>query len=151
METKAVTKLEQVIAGLEAFNPAPIDITNTQYCYKLLDGFHDLPVEERQKAIPDFFALFERFPEAELGNPGPLVHTLEAMGGYESELRQSIERRPSIYTVWMVNRILNTELPDQTRQEWMKALESVQNNPQTSDDIRGEAANLLRYQITGEL
>jgi len=146
-----VTKLEQVIAGLDAFKPAPIDITNTQYFYKLLDGFHDLPVEERRKAIPDFFALFERFPEAELGNPGPLVHTLEAMGGYESQLRESIVRVPSIYTVWMVNRILNTELPDPTRQEWMKVLERVQDNTETSDDIRGEAANLLQYQITGEL
>src|SRR5262245_27654729 len=98
-----MNSLDRVIDGLATFEPKEIDIDNTQYLYGLLNGFDDLPVEERRKAIPAMFALFERYPEAELGNPGPLVHTIEAMGGYENQLRMSIERCPSFYTLWMVN------------------------------------------------
>jgi hypothetical protein len=39
------------------------------------------------------FNVMERPPDADLGSPGPLVHTLERWRGYEPELVNSVRRR----------------------------------------------------------
>ena len=55
----------------------------------------------------------ERLDGVELGTPGPLVHTLETLrGGYEMLLAESVRRKPTLLSVWMVNRILNVNPPD---------------------------------------
>jgi hypothetical protein len=141
-----VAELERVIAGLETFEPSDIDIDNTQFFYKLLEGFDDFQAHERQQAIPAMFALFERFPDAELGNPGPLVHTLERMGGYEGELRRSLHRRASFYTVWMVNRIINGEKEARVRRDWLAVLENVASDERNLADVREEASRLVAHQ-----
>ena len=33
--------------------------------------------------------------DVDLGSPGPLVHTLERLHGYEDELMRSVRRQPS--------------------------------------------------------
>jgi len=43
-----------------------------------------------ESAIQEMFRLMERMPDAELGSPGPLVHTLEAILGYETYLVDSL-------------------------------------------------------------
>ncbi len=41
--------------------------------------------------------------------PGPLVHFLEAFyPAYSDALAESIERIPTVHTLWMVRRILNS-------------------------------------------
>ena len=49
----------------------------------------------------------EDFPEADFGQPGPLTHFVEGFykSGYEELLYQSIKRKPTLHTIWMVNRI----------------------------------------------
>jgi hypothetical protein len=73
------------------------------------------------------FGLMERMPDVELGSPGPLVHTLEAIPGYESYLVNSVRKQPSLLSVWMVNRMLNSPILEDHRQFWMALLqESVE-------------------------
>lgn len=52
----------------------------------------------------------ERYPDADFGSPGPLVHALESPGvDYQGELQLSLLRRPTPLTAWMYNRIINVE------------------------------------------
>lgn len=59
--------------------------------------------------IEPMLRLMEENPNLNFGNPGPMVHFMESYyrKGYEQFLIQSIERKPTVHTIWMLNRILN--------------------------------------------
>jgi hypothetical protein len=80
--------------------------------------------------------LLARFPGAELGNPGPIVDELEAIAGYESQLIESLHRQPTDLTVWMVNRILNSNLSDPEQAIWLAELKAVGQHPKSSDSTK---------------
>jgi hypothetical protein len=94
-----MASVEATIAALNAFLPAD-DGKDIARLYEIFEGFGSLAGRER--AIGPIFELLERFPDADFGSPGPLVHELEAMDGYQVFLRESIRRRPTATTVWMV-------------------------------------------------
>jgi hypothetical protein len=50
------------------------------------------------------------------GSPGPLVQFLERFcgRGYEQKVIESIERRPTAHTVWMLHRVINCHRSVQT-------------------------------------
>jgi hypothetical protein len=78
----------------------------------------------------------------------PLVHTLETWRGrYEELLADSVRRKPTPISVWMVNRILNGRPPD--TKSWMALLRSVADNAAASDEIRAQAQGFLEYQAGG--
>ena len=102
-------------------------------------------LDEPELAFPSFFDIMERFPTADLGSPGALVHTMEQhVGSYEHLVEDSVRRVPSYLSVWMVNRILNT--PSADRDRWLSVLRSVETNPSASDEIREEARSFLEHQ-----
>jgi len=63
-----------VIAALNSFEPSRDDTDNLYRLYQLFEGFRSLP--DRNRVAPAMFSLLERFPDAEFGSPGPLVHEL---------------------------------------------------------------------------
>src|SRR6185312_15617487 len=77
---------------------------------ELTSAVRIMPSPER--AVPEMFRVMERMPDVELGSPGPLVHTLEGIPGYERHLADSVRRQPSLLSVWMVNRILNSPIAE---------------------------------------
>jgi hypothetical protein len=80
-----------------------------------VDGLCDelRQLDDPDRYAPLLFRTMERLDEVELGTPRPLVHTLESWPGkYESLLAESVRRKPSPLTVWMVNRILTTHPSD---------------------------------------
>jgi len=82
----------------------------------------------------------------DLGTPGPLVHTLETWSGrYEELLAESVRRKPTPLTVWMVNRILNVKPPD--AQTWLAVLRSVADNANASDETITDARGFIEHQI----
>jgi hypothetical protein len=138
--------IERVIAALNAFVPQPHDFQNTHRLHEVLSGFGNLPQSDRAKAIPAIFALMERHPEAEFGSPGPLVHEVEAIDGYERELALSLHRQPSLLTVWMVNRILNSELLLPVRAAWLAELHAVAEHPRAPESAKNEAVGFIKFQ-----
>lgn len=88
------------------------------------------------QAVPH--ALIERSPGADLGTPGPLVHELEKIPGYQDLLIESLQRQPQELTVWMVNRILNAEVPGTTREKWLSILTAARNNANASENTKDE-------------
>jgi hypothetical protein len=85
----------------------------------------------------------ERMGEVDLGAPGPLAHTLEALGGYEPSLLESVARKPTALTLWMVNRILNSLSGAPERRVYLAALEDSLVHPGASASAREAAAGFL--------
>lgn len=137
--------IENVIAGLEAFIPTE-EADDVSKLYEIFAGLQPLTPELRKPAIPAIFAFIERYPEAELGSPGPLVHELESIPGYQPFLRESVLRQPADLSTWMVNRILNSELPQDIRASWLTVLSEVTKHPLAPKILRETAADFLQHQ-----
>lgn len=59
--------------------------------------------------VEPLLLFMERHPLSDFGIPGAIVHYVEQFykKGYEDLLIASVTRRPTLHTVWMVNRIKN--------------------------------------------
>jgi hypothetical protein len=133
-----------VIAVVNSFEPSRDDADNLYRLYQLFEGFRCLP--DRHCAALAMFSLLERFPDAESGSPGPLVHELEAIPGYLPLLRGSVRRQPTYHTVWMVNRLLNTELPSDQRESWLSEVRAALEHPLASEQTRTSTQEYLEHQ-----
>jgi hypothetical protein len=88
----------------------------------------------------------ERLPQSDLGSPGPLVHTLERLAGYEDELVKSIHRHPTVLSVWMVNRILNADLSVDKRESYLAVLHDAEAHNLASQNVREDAHDFIELQ-----
>ena len=93
---------------------------------------------------PLLYSLMERLDEIDLGSPGPIVHVLEAWDGYGRLLAESLHRKPTSLTVWMVNRVLNIDPPDAPK--WLDLLSSAQSHPAAASAAQAQARDFLEYQ-----
>jgi hypothetical protein len=142
-------KYEEVVSGLQALRASDFDYMNVdarglERLAELTDALMLLP--EKEKAIPELFDVMERLPDAELGSPGPLVHTLERLHAYEPELVRSVRRRPSQLSVWMVNRILNTALSDDARRMYLTLLQEAASDRNAPETVRHDARHFVELQ-----
>lgn len=82
----------------------------------------------------------ETHPAADFGTPGPLVHFLETFygRGYEEKLVESLARRPTNHTVWMLNRIING-VDGSEKQYFLAVLDKVIVHPENDPEAREEA------------
>lgn len=106
--------------------------------------------------MPAMFSLLERFPDADFGSPGLIVHELEAIydaqGGHAHLpfLRDSLTRKPTPLTVWMVNRLLNAPLPKEQREFWLSELHGTFKHPLASEETRRSIEEFLSFQVRKE-
>ena len=141
-----MTTVEEKILSLDSFEPSGQEVEDATALEELLSGLPGSPGSAA--AAPAIFAPMERHPEAEFGSPGPLVHVLEAMGGYGDPLRASLRRRPAPLSLWMVNRLLDAALPDDARDGWLAALDAAAVHPLASDVVRQQALDHLARQAS---
>jgi hypothetical protein len=117
--------------------------TGPERLYALCEEVSSSP--EPTSFFPEFFALMERLSDSELGTPGPLVHTMEShIGSYEEMLVDSIKRKPTDLTVWMVNRILNG--PAEEKKFWMDALLFAAEHPLATPLVKEQAHHFVTVQ-----
>jgi hypothetical protein len=113
-----------------------------------LEGLAEVP--DRELLFPTIFRFMEQNPQADFGSPGPVVHILEDLGGYEPALLASVQRTPISHTLWMINRILNSLLPESERKRWRAALERVAHDEATPPDVREKLwATFATRMVTG--
>ena len=137
--------IDDLIAKLDAFEPTDDAADNDEKLQIWVDRWEE--ADDKEKALPNMFAVFERNPEVNtLGEPGPLVHAIEQVPGYEQALAASLEAAPSYYSTWMVNRILEVELPADVRQAYLDILRKIADNPEAPWSVRGTATEFLRFQ-----
>lgn len=140
--------IKRFIEGLGQLEPQldddpPLFLALNDLVESLADVADPTPV------FPAIFRFLEKYPAAEHGTPGPLVHLLEKTypGGFESLLMKSLERRPTYHTVWMVNRLLNAPdigKPDRVR--FLEALKQAQHHQTIDEGARDLAAEFLQFQ-----
>ena len=89
----------------------------------------------------------EENPKIDYGMPGPLVHFMEKKykKGYEKLLLESIERKPTEHTVWMLNRILN-DVNLEDRNVYMDVLKAIVKDSKYDEELRSLAKEFLEYQ-----
>lgn len=137
--------IEDVVAELDAFVPVD-DVDNVGRLYEILDSLHSLAPELRRPALPAMLSLIERYPGADLGSPGPLVHELESIPGYEFFLRDSVLRQPADLSVWMVNRILNSDVSQDVRLGWLSVMNQVLEHSRSSKEVQQTVTDFLEHQ-----
>jgi hypothetical protein len=131
---------------IEKLRNAPIGLDDyTDYLEDALGCIDEL---DNQKAVFDeAFLFFESHTNADLGMPGPLVHFIEKFyPKYLDELSASVERVPTKYTVWMINRILNSKIESSVREHLLNLLHKVSRNQEVDDVIREQAIEHIKYQ-----
>jgi hypothetical protein len=137
--------VEGLIAELDAFEPTDDAIDNEERLQILVARWEDLP--EHDDAIPAMLRVFERNPEAtNMGEPGPLVHAIEEAPGYEQALAASLEQSPSYYGVWMIDRILKSDLTPDVKAAYQDILRKIADNEATPWSVRSTAKEFLEFQ-----
>ena len=89
----------------------------------------------------------EENPKIDYDMPGPLVHFMEKKykKGYEKLLLESIKRKPTEHTVWMLNRILN-DVNLEDRNVYMDVLKAIVKDSKYDEELRSLAKEFLEYQ-----
>lgn len=141
--------VEEIIRALNEFAPFSYDDPtndNETYLFNLMNAWK--MAEDREKAIPSFFTLIERYPHADFGSPGPLVSALETNGvkGYEGELHRSLLRKPTPLTLWMYNRLINDENDLRIIKGHLERLRLFGQHPLADAETRSQADLFIKYQ-----
>ena len=98
-------------------------------------------------AIPCLFRLLERFPDKDgFGIFWSVLHGLESLPGYETELLESVQRKPSQFSVRMINRIINTGQKHICDNDLLNVLQLVVDNPTALHSVQTEATQFIEYQ-----
>ncbi|WP_405397825.1 hypothetical protein [Maribacter sp. Asnod2-G09] len=97
--------------------------------------------------ITDVLELMETNPLVEFGSPGPLTHFIESFYNhnqkeYEKLLETSINKKTSVHTLWLLNRVINGSEEARALQ-LTQVMKSVYENEQVVTDIRSVAQNFL--------
>lgn len=99
-------------------------------------------------ATEPILRLIEKYPNADFGMPGPLVHFVELFTekGYEEKLVESIKRCPTQHTVWMLNRVING-VEGEEKQYYLGVLKSILDFPDLNENVRISANEFISYQL----
>lgn len=98
-------------------------------------------------ACDSLIRLLERHPEIEFGSPGEPVHTIENYeGSYEKHLIESLERFPTDMTVWMLNRMINSESEENKKKSLINKMRDCSVHELAGKGTRDSAKDFLKYQ-----
>jgi len=141
-------KSELFVQKLLALAPTGDEVELEETLYRLVGLLDD--AENAFETIPTIFDFIERYPEADLGAPGPLVHFIERFyPAYLGGLFASIERKPTVLTVWMLNRILIAKISPEPRARILSLLHSAATHPAADPAARESAAHFIQFQASG--
>jgi hypothetical protein len=110
----------------------------TEELEKRLDAFD---------AIESILMLMENNPDVDYGMPGALVHFMETFykKGYEEKLVESLTRKPTEYTVWMLNRLIN-DCQGERKKYYLNVLDKVIAFPNLENKVVLRAQNYKSFQ-----
>lgn len=93
--------------------------------------------------VADVLQLYERYPGEDFGMPGALAHAIENFSGqgYEDRLIESLQRCPTMHTLWLANRVRNAE--DEHQERFTAILTHVAQRKDLSADVVALAKDFL--------
>jgi hypothetical protein len=82
----------------------------------------------------------------DFGSPGPLVHYVERFygNGYEQRLIESLERKPTTLTTWMLNRVVNGTNDPIVRGRMVELMKRIEEHPLADGASRDAADRFLK-------
>jgi hypothetical protein len=124
--------------AVRRFLPSGDEPADLDSLYALLDQLGE--AKNYSAVCRELIAIFEKYPEAELGSPGPIVHSLEAspIDEHVELLAASIRRKATIMTIWMAERCFRSDLSEINRCKLTEALSAAgkdANSPEVADAI----------------
>ena len=123
-----------------------VDDSNINDLDSLCEDIIELNKEGWDTAIlmDPLFRILENNTEFDFGMPGQIVHTLEKhyKKGLEQELFKSLNRKPTFYTLWMLNRIINGTSDTKEKEGYMEMLKSIL-KMEIPDYLKKQAQHLI--------
>ena len=98
------------------------------------------------EAVTPLLQLMERHPLDDLGMPGAIVHFVERFykNGYEELLIESVKRRPTMHTVWMLNRVMNGS---ENKNDYFEIMKEITERSDIEETIRNSASEFMDSNI----
>ena len=114
-----------------------LDPDDAGFAVETHDVIKELSPSVAENVYTAIFLYFEAHPEADCGSPGALVHHIEKYyPNYVDALIQSVNRQPTFYGVWMINRILNSSVKSGLRQRLFESIVRASNDPLAAPHVR---------------
>jgi hypothetical protein len=104
------------------------------------------------EALEPVLRFMESHPDLDYGSPGPLVQFAETFGmagegrDYEEKLIASLDRSPTLYTIWMLNRVINAKLDPEEKGALVSIMEGISKDTAVEPFVRERAAECLEWQ-----
>lgn len=137
-------KIDEIKKEIEIIDT--IDDSNISDLDALCEDIIELNNEGWDTAIlmDPLFRILEKNSDFDFGMPGQIVHTLEKhyKKGLEEELFKSLNRKPTFYTLWMLNRIINGTSDAKEKEGYMEMLKSIL-KMEISDYLKKQAQHLI--------
>ena len=137
-------KIEEIKKEIEIIDT--IDDSNISDLDALCEDIIELNNEGWDTAIlmDPLLRILEKNSDFDFGMPGQIVHTLEKhyKKGLEEELFKSLNRKPTFYTLWMLNRIINGTSDTKEKECYMEMLKSIL-KMEIPDYLKKQAQHLI--------
>ena len=136
--------MENVIKKLEQY------IKDDEVTYEFDDAIEELEqLDLGLSSVESLLGFMEKHPFTDFGMPGEIVHYMERFyrHGYEELLVKSIERRPTIHTLFMMNRLING---GGDREYYMELLKEVTERTDIEKKIQDAAQEYIDFQNEDE-
>ena len=137
-------KIEEIKKEIEIIDT--IDDSNISDLDALCEDIIELNNEGWDTAIlmDPLLRILEKNSDFDFGMPGQIVHALEKhyKKGLEEELFKSLNRKPTFYTLWMLNRILNGTSDTKEKECYMEMLKSIL-QMEIPDYLKKQAQHLI--------
>ena len=137
-------KIEEIKKEIEIIDT--VDDSNINDLDSLCEDIIELNNEGWDTAIlmDPLFRILEENSDFDFGMPGQIVHTLEKhyKKGLEEELFKSLNRKPTFYTLWMLNRIINGTSDTKEKEGYMEMLKSIL-KMEIPDYLKKQAQHLI--------
>lgn len=132
-----ILEIRDKLESIKTIDDFDIDNLNS-LCEEIIKLDKNSP--ESSSLIEPLFRILENNPEYDFGMPGRIVHSLETYykKGLEEELLKSINRKPTFYTIWMLNRVLNGTSDVKEQKHYLNVLKSI---------LHRNVSNYLREQV----
>ncbi len=96
--------------------------------------------------IKEMFSVFERYPDEDNVYFWSMMHGIEGIPDYENETLESINRKPSLMSLLMINRIINGGNSVINDVNLMELLSAVAKDESQPGEIIEQASDFLDYQ-----
>jgi hypothetical protein len=97
------------------------------------------------EAVEPILRFMEDHPDIDFGVPGALVHFVERFyrKGYDEALMESLLRKPTGHTTWMLNRMINGAKTQPERDRLCRLMKKITTHPKALDSTRQRAMEYL--------